>query len=133
QRGTAGLNFDLERWQTDLPDRFNYVADRDFFCRVFRVRIKVNIGAVLNRSITLLICLLKASFSTSTRRVLAACRRLFIFGGLKPDTRRSIYWINVNVGYRFKTRQSDCRQGEEPDKGRFHEFSSRSISKTTES
>src|SRR5699024_3562971 len=90
QRGTAGLNFDLERWQTDLPDRFNYVADRDFFCRVFRVRIKVNIGAVLNRSITLLICLLKASFSTSTRRVLAACRRLFIFGGLKPDTRRSI-------------------------------------------
>src|SRR5699024_11254879 len=46
QRGAAGLNLDLERWQTDLSDRFNYVADRDFFCRVLRVRIKVNIGTV---------------------------------------------------------------------------------------
>src|SRR5699024_5182564 len=90
QRGAAGLNLELERWQTDLSDRFNYVADRDFFCRVLRVRIKVNIGTVLNRPITLLVCLLSASFSTGTRRVLPACRRLVIFGGLKADTRRSI-------------------------------------------
>src|SRR5699024_5315084 len=75
QRGTAGLNLDLERWQTDLSDRFNYVADRDFFCRVFRIRIKVNIGTVLNRPITLLVI-------TASRGIRAFWLRFLSGGGL---------------------------------------------------